>query len=89
MLAEGSGLYRDHFDSGERHTPGQAHRLESLRVTSGGPISERLVTIRISGVVQQAVVRSGEVVLRVPFSRLNAALQRANRLGQVTAVLVS
>ncbi len=47
------------------------------------------MTIRISGVVQQAVVRSGEVVLRVPFSRLNAALQRANRLGQVTAVLVS
>ena len=47
------------------------------------------MTIRISGVVQQDVVRTGEVVLRVPFRRMNEALQRANRLGQVTSIQVS
>jgi hypothetical protein len=89
LLAEGSGLYGDQVDSGERHTPGQGHRQESLRVTAGAPSSDRLVTIRISGVVQQAVVRTGEVVLRVPFRRMNEALQRAHRLGQVTSIQVS
>ncbi len=89
VVAEGSGLYGDHFESGERHTPGQGQRQNSLRVTSGAPSSDRLVTIRISGVVQQAVVRSGEVVLRVPFRRMNEALKRANRLGRVTEIQVS
>ena len=89
VLAEGSGLYGDEVDSGERHSPGQGHRQESLRVTAGAPSSDRLVTIRISGVVQQDVVRTGEVVLRVPFRRMNEALQRANRLGQVTSIQVS
>ena len=85
----GAGLYGDVVASGERHTPGQGHRQESLRVTAGAPSSDRLVTIRISDVVEQAVVRTGEVVLRVPFRRMNEALQRANRLGQVTSIQVS
>ena len=89
LLAEGPGLYGDVVASGERHTPGQGHRQESLRVTAGAPSSDRLVTIRISGVVEQAVVRTGEVVLRVPFRRMNEALQRAHRLGQVTSIQVS
>lgn len=38
---------------------------------------------------QLEVVPSGEVVLRVPLRRMNEALERANRLGQVTSILVS
>jgi hypothetical protein len=39
--------------------------------------------------VQNGVVRSGAYVVRVPYSRLNQALQRMNRLGaRVTEVTV-
>jgi hypothetical protein len=40
-----------------------------------------VVTIRVSGLAQNAVVRSAEYVLRVPFTRMNEALRRVNRMG--------
>jgi hypothetical protein len=45
--------------------------------------------ITVTGVVNQDYVRSGDYVMRVPLSRLNEGLKRANRLGKVTQVNVN
>lgn len=51
--------------------------------------ASRTVTISVSGVADQSFVRSGDYVIRVPLSRMNQGLQRANALGRVTNVVVS
>ena len=43
--------------------------------------SGRVATITATGLVNNAVVRSGAYVMRVPYSRMNEALQRVQRLG--------
>jgi hypothetical protein len=72
--------------------PSQEHRVEALRVSAGESSSGsgRVVTISATGLVNNDYVRSGAYVMRVPFSRMNEALQRVNRLGgRVTNVVVS
>ena len=55
----------------------QINQVLSRTNTSGA----RLVTIKATGIADNAYVRSGSYVLRVPFSRMNEALQRVSRLG--------
>ncbi|QEY32135.1 phycobilisome linker polypeptide [Synechococcus sp. RSCCF101] len=61
------------------------HRSSELRGPTGnrdaGSSGGRVATITISGVARNSVVRSADYVIRVPVSRMNEALQRANRLG--------
>ena len=55
-----------------------------------GSSSGRVATITATGLVNNAVVRSGSYVMRVPYSRMNEALQRVQRLGgRVIQVSVS
>ncbi|MEA5424566.1 phycobilisome rod-core linker polypeptide [Synechococcus sp. CCY9201] len=82
------------FESGEfRSTPTQSHRREALRVDAGSRSSDasgRVVTITATGIADNSYVRSGAYVLRIPFSRMNEALRRVNRLGgRVVDVAVS
>ncbi len=90
VVAQATGLYGDHVDSGMRTSPAARHRREALRVPAGNrSIGERIATLTVTGVASNAWVRSGEVVLRVPVSRMNEALQRVNRQGgRVTDVSV-
>jgi hypothetical protein len=90
VVAEATSLYGDHVDSGMRTSPAARHRREALRVpASNRAIGERIATLTVTGVASNAWVRSGEVVLRVPVSRMNEALQRVNRQGgRVTDVSV-
>jgi hypothetical protein len=72
--------------------PSQEQRVEAMRVSAGerSTGSARVVTISATGLVNNDYVRSGAYVIRVPFSRMNEALQRVNRLGgRVTNVVVS
>ncbi|MCP9772967.1 phycobilisome rod-core linker polypeptide [Synechococcus sp. Tobar12-5m-g] len=68
-----------------RRSPSQAHRQEGLcgasgsRGTSDG--SRRIVTISVSGLACNDVVRSADYVMRVPYTRMNEALRRVNRMG--------
>jgi hypothetical protein len=90
VVAEGSSLYSNPVDGGLRTGPAGRHRREALRVPAGNRASgERIATLTVTGVASNAWVRSGEVVLRVPVSRMNEALQRVNRMGgRVTDVSV-
>jgi len=61
------------------------HRPVELKGSTGnrtpGSMGERVATITVSGVARNKVVRSADYVMRVSLSRMNEALQRANRLG--------
>ncbi|WP_216923048.1 phycobilisome rod-core linker polypeptide [Synechococcus sp. CCAP 1479/9] len=63
----------------------RGHREEALVVSAGvrgtSSPSGRVATITATGLVNNAVVRSGAYVMRVPYSRMNEALQRVQRLG--------
>ncbi|MEA5391870.1 phycobilisome rod-core linker polypeptide [Cyanobium gracile UHCC 0139] len=71
--------------SGQSTDPGRGHREEALVVSAGvrgtSSPSGRVATITATGLVNNAVVRSGSYVMRVPYSRMNEALQRVQRLG--------
>ena len=90
VVSDQKGLYAEFQAPGARHTPAHTHR-EAVRLGSSGfsAAGARTATITISGVANQDYVRSGEYVMRVPLTRLNQALQRANALGRVTNVVVS
>ena len=90
VVSEQEGLYGDFHDTGARNSPAQTQR-ESARLGSSGYAASgaRTATITVTGVVNQSYVRSGDYVMRVPLTRLNQALQRANALGRVTNVVVS
>jgi len=60
-----------------------------LGSTGFGSSQGRTAVITVTGVVNQDYVRSGDYVMRVPLSRLNEGLKRANRLGKVTQVSVN
>ena len=87
QVASGSDLPQGDVDRGGRHnaTPAHTYRSQELVVAapSAGAAAEasRVVTITASGIANNRVFRSGAVVIRVPFSRMNEALQRINRLG--------
>jgi len=61
------------------------HRPVELKGSTGnrtpGSTDERVAIITVSGVARNKVVRSADYVMRVSLSRMNEALQRANRLG--------
>jgi hypothetical protein len=89
VISEEPGLYGEFHDGGARRSPAQTHREAALLGGSGyRGRSARSVTITVSGVANQAYVRSGDYVIRVPLSRMNQALQRASSLGRVTNVVV-
>ncbi len=52
--------------------------------------SGRQVTISVTGLVQNAYVRSSDCVMQVPYTRMNETLRLVHRLGgKVTDVSVS
>jgi phycocyanin-associated rod protein len=52
--------------------------------------SNRQVTIKVTGLVQNNYVRSSDCVMQVPYTRMNDTLRLVNRLGgKVTDVSVS
>ncbi len=53
--------------------------MAGARGTDGS--SGRLVTLVVTGVANNAYSRTAETVIRVPYTRMNQALQRVNRLG--------
>jgi hypothetical protein len=75
-------------------TPAYGFRSEELLVSSpsAGAAAEgsRVVTITASGISNNRFVRHGAYTTRVPFSRMNEALQRVIRQGgRVVSVVVS
>lgn len=92
LVSTQSGISSEFSPEAPLRAPSQEHRVEALRVSSGESSSGsgRLVTISATGLANNDYVRSGAYVIRVPFSRMNEALQRVNRLGgRVTNVVVS
>lgn len=92
LVSSQSGISSDFSPEAPLRAPSQEHRVEALRVSSGESSSGsgRVVTISATGLANNNYVRSGAYVIRVPFSRMNEALQRVNRLGgRVTNVVVS
>ncbi len=92
LVSTQSGISSDFTPEVPLRAPSQEHRVEALRVSSGESSSGsgRVVTISATGLASNNYVRSGAYVIRVPFSRMNEALQRVNRLGgRVTNVVVS
>jgi hypothetical protein len=92
-ISEETGLPSGEEATGQRLSPGREHRRELLGVGPGsrdsGDNAGRLAALAATGVARNGVVRSGAYVVRVPYSRLNQALQRVNRLGaRVTEVSV-
>jgi hypothetical protein len=61
------------------------HRPAELRGPAGNrdssSVAGRVVTISVSGVARNDVVRTADYVIRVPLSRMNEAVRRATRLG--------
>ncbi|MCP9826399.1 phycobilisome rod-core linker polypeptide [Synechococcus sp. EJ6-Ellesmere] len=92
LVSTQSGISSEFSPEAPLRSPSQEHRVEALRVSAGESSSGsgRLVTISATGLANNDYVRSGAYVIRVPFSRMNEALQRVNRLGgRVTNVVVS
>jgi hypothetical protein len=92
LVSAQSGISSEFSPDVPMRAPSQEHRVQALRVSSGESSSGsgRVVTISATGLVNNDYVRSGAYVMRVPFSRMNEALQRVNRLGgRVTNVVVS
>ncbi len=92
LVSTQSGISSEFSPDVPMRAPSQEHRVQALRVSSGESSSGsgRVVTISATGLVNNDYVRSGAYVMRVPFSRMNEALQRVNRLGgRVTNVVVS
>lgn len=88
-VSDADGFHGDWLETGARRAPSQRQRETALLGSSGFSSSgARSVTITVTGVVSQSVVRTGEIVIRVPFSRMNEGLKRANALGTVTNVVV-
>ena len=67
--------------NGEQRTDG----VNGLPVMAGARGSDansgRLVTLLVTGIAKNAYSRTAETIIRVPFTRMNEAMQRINRLG--------
>lgn len=63
----------------------RSDRVGGLPVLAGSRSSQssssRLVTLLVTGIADNSYCRSSETVMRVPFTRMNEALQRIGRLG--------
>jgi len=95
-VASGSELPGGDLPSDRRidGSPAYAFRSHELVVSapSAGAASEgsRVVTITATGIANNGFVRHGATTIRVPFSRMNEALQRLIRQGgKVVNVVVS
>ena len=95
-VASGSDLPSGDLPSSRRidGTPAYGFRSQELLVSSptAGAAGEgsRVVTITATGIANNAFVRHGAYTTRVPFSRMNEALQRVIRQGgRVVSVVVS
>ena len=95
-VASGSALPGGDLPSSRRidGTPAYGFRSQELLVSSpsAGAAGEgsRVVTITATGIANNAFVRHGAYTTRVPFSRMNEALQRVIRQGgRVVSVVVS
>jgi hypothetical protein len=95
-VASGSELPGGDLPSSRRidGTPAYGFRSQELLVSSpsAGAAGEgsRVVTITATGIANNAFVRHGAYTTRVPFSRMNEALQRVIRQGgRVVSVVVS
>jgi len=80
LISTETGLNREDAPDTLRRSPSGQHRQEALLGSSGGR-DGGIATITATGVVNNAVARSGAYTVRVPVSSLNQALQRVNRLG--------
>ena len=94
LVSSATNLFNDDAWGGERRAPSGEQRVEALRVSAGvrstSDSGSRVVTISATGLADNGYVRSSAYVLRVPYSRMNEALQRVQRLGgRVTDVVVS
>ena len=94
LVSSATNLFNDESWGGERRAPSGEQRVEALRVSAGDRSTSgsgaRVVTISATGLADNGYVRSSAYVLRVPYSRMNEALQRVQRLGgRVTDVVVS
>jgi len=94
VVASGSALEDGEVTAAARRAPNPELRSEALGIGAGGRgtagASGRLVTISATGIANNAYSRAGATVIRVPYSRMNEALQRIHRLGgRVTAVAVT
>jgi len=89
-VSERSDLYGgDLVETAARRAPSQRQRETALLGSSGfSSRGSRSVSITVAGVAQQSFARSGEIVIRVPFSRMNEGLQRATALGTILNVVV-
>ena len=95
-VAAGSELPSGELPSNRRidGTPAYGFRSQELLVSSpsAGAAGEgsRVVTITATGIANNGFVRHGAYTTRVPFSRMNEALQRVIRQGgRVVSVVVS
>jgi hypothetical protein len=80
QISEACGLAADFDPTSVRRSHSGIHRQEAL-LGSSGSREGGIATITATGVVNNAVSRSGAYTVRVPVSSLNQALQRVNRLG--------
>jgi hypothetical protein len=67
------------FNSDRSDRVGGLPVMAGSRSTQVG--SARLVTLLVTGIADNSYCRSGETVMRVPYARMNEALQRIGRLG--------
>ena len=95
-VADGSALPSGELPSDRRidGTPAYGFRSSELLVSapSAGAAGEgsRVATITATGIANNSFVRHGAYTTRVPFSRMNEALQRVIRQGgRVVSVVVS
>ncbi|MCP9829679.1 phycobilisome rod-core linker polypeptide [Synechococcus sp. L2F] len=94
QVSSATNLLNDDDWGSARRAPSQEHRAEALRVSAGDRSTSgsgaRVVTISATGIADNGYVRTSAYVLRVPYSRMNEALRRVQRLGgRVTDVTVS
>ncbi|MEL6440325.1 MAG: phycobilisome linker polypeptide [Cyanobacteria bacterium J06621_8] len=62
----------------------------ALGNTSISSYDSRTVTIEVTGVCRQAVMRTSNYTLKVPYSRMSSAIQNINRLGgKVTGIYLA
>jgi hypothetical protein len=86
QAATSSGSFSEAFSHAAPTFNGErTDRINGLPVMAGARGSDdksgRLVTLLVTGIAKIHYSRTAETVIRVPFTRMNEALQRINRLG--------
>jgi hypothetical protein len=84
--ATSTGSFEEAFSNGPAtFNSERTDRVNGLPVMAGARGSDdkssRLVTLLVTGISKITFSRTAETVIRVPFTRMNEAMQRINRLG--------